>query len=141
MQLDSPEMKKEMAQFLPIVIQLINNPTFVQNCSDNGWEFDAPAVFQSFCDAAGFKFSQNFLKKMSPERQQEHKANSPAALQANQLKAQQAMQVQKFQHDEQQEGQKQLGKAAGEQLRLATEHSLAAEENPPGETFGSTTAL
>ena len=133
--------KKEMAQFLPIVIQLINNPTFVQNCSDNGWEFDAPAVFQSFCDAAGFKFSQNFLKKMSPERQQEHKANSPAALQANQLKAQQAMQVQKFQHDEQQEGQKQLGKAAGEQLRLATEHSLAAEENPPGETFGSTTAL
>ena len=135
--------KKEMAQFFPILIQLINNPTIVQACADAGWEFDVPAIIKSFEDAAGFKFSQEFLKKMTPERQQQHQANSPAALQANQIKAQQQAQAAQFQHEEQIEDSKQLGKAAGEQLRLATEHSLSPEENnqeAPG-SFGSVTAL
>ena len=46
--------KKEMAQALPIVIQLLNNPTFVANANDAGYQFDAPAIFQSFVDAAGW---------------------------------------------------------------------------------------
>jgi hypothetical protein len=132
--------KKEMAQALPMIIQLLNNPTFVQNCNDAGWEFDAPAIFKAFVDAAGWKFSQNFLKQMTPERAAEHKANSPAALQAKQLQAQQQMATQKFEAAEKLEDQKQLGKAAGEQLRLATEHSLAAESGQPvKEGFGAET--
>lgn len=133
--------KKEMAQALPIIIQLLNNPTFVQNAQDAGYQFDAPAIFKAFVDAAGWKFSQDFLRKMTPDEQQRHQANSPAALQQAQAASAEKMQTAKFQAAEQLEDQKQLGKAAGEQLRLATEHSLAQEGTgePTTEGFGAQT--
>lgn len=135
--------KKEMAQALPIIIQLLNNPTFVENASNGGYLFDAPAIFKAFVDAAGWKFSQDFLRKMTPEEKQRHEANSPAALQAKQLEAQKAQQTEKFEHERTLEDQKQLGKAAGEVLRTATEHSLSQEATgEPGNVgFGSTTTL
>jgi len=136
--------KKEMAQFLPIVIQLVNNPTFVKAVNDSHYTFDAVAIFKAFADAAGWKFSQNFLRKMTPDEEQRYEQNSPSALQAQQIKAQQNMMAQKFQQDKQLEDQKQLGKAGAEILRQATEHSLQGEmvNGEPGNTgFGSTTAL
>jgi len=135
--------KKEMAQALPIIIQLLNNPTFVKNVNDAHYQFDAVAIFKAFTDAAGWKFSQDFLRQMTKEEAQRYEANSPAAMQAQQLKAQQAMQAQKFQQDQQLEDQKTLGKAGAEVLRSATEHSLNMEaagqpsENP--QSFGSET--
>lgn len=133
--------KKEMAQALPMIIQLLNNPTFVQNANDAGYKFDAVAIFKAFADNAGWKFSQDFLRKMNAQEQAKHDANSPAALQQQQLQAQQQMQTQKFEAAEKLEDQKQLGKAAGEQLRLATEHSLAQEGTgePATEGYGSNT--
>jgi hypothetical protein len=137
--------KKEMAQALPVIIQLLNNPTFVQNVNDGHYQFDAVAIFKAFTDAAGWKFSQSFLRPMSPEEIQKHEANSPAAMQAQQLKGQQAMQAQKFQQDQQLEDQKTLGKAGAEVLRSATEHSLGMEQagqpSDNAESFGSTTTV
>ena len=49
--------KKEMAQFLPIMLQIFNNPTFTQDLAAAGYIFDPVAIFQSFADAAGWKFS------------------------------------------------------------------------------------
>lgn len=137
--------KKEMAQALPTIIQLLNNPTFVKNTNDAGYQFDAVAIFKAFTDAAGWKFSQDFLRKMTPDEQQKYEANSPSALQAQQLKAQQDAQLQKFQQDKELEDQKQLGKAGAEILRASTEHSLEAEttgqpSNNP-QSFGSTTVV
>src|SRR5271166_2285331 len=103
--------KKEMAQALPIMIQLLNNPTFVANANDAGYQFDAIAIFQAFTDAAGWKFSQAFLRRMSPQEAQQHQANSPAALQQAQAQSAQAQQVQKFKQEQALENQKQLGKA------------------------------
>ena len=136
--------KKEMAQALPIIIQLLNNPTFVQNANDAGYEFDAVAIFKAFTDAAGWKFSQNFLKPMTPERKAQHQANSPAALQANQQKFMQQQQQTQFAHEQQIEQMKQLGKAGNEAFRQAIEKSTAPElvtGQPGNESFGSTTAL
>lgn len=136
--------KKEMAQALPIIIQLLNNPTFVKNVNDTGYQFDGVAIFKAFTDAAGWKFSQDFLVKMTPEAQQKYEANSPANLQAAQAKAQQAAAQQKFANDEQMEDQKQLGKAGAEVLRAATEHALTSEvtQGQPGnQGYGSTTTL
>ena len=136
--------KKEMAQALPIIIQLLNNPTFVQNANDAGYEFDAVAIFKAFTDAAGWKFSQAFLKKMTPERKAQHQANSPAALQQAQAANQQKMQQTQFAHDEQMEQQKQLGKAGNQAFRVATEKATEPELTtgaPGNEGFGSTTAL
>ena len=136
--------KKEMAQALPIVIQLLNNPTFTKAINDAGWQWDAVAIFKNFADAAGFKFSQQFIVKMTPEQQKQHQENQPAALQARQAQQQMAMQAQKFQQEKELEDARQLGKAGSEVLRSATEHALNPEMlqgQPGGEGFGSTTAL
>ena len=135
--------KKEMAQALPIIIQLLNNPTFVKNVNDGHYQFDAVAIFKAFTDAAGWKFSQDFLRPMTQQEVQRYEQNSPAALQANQLKAQQTMQAQKFQQEKEIEDQKQLGKAGAEVLRASTEHSLASEDTgePSNQGFGSVTSV
>src|SRR5258708_36996351 len=73
--------KKEMAQALPIIIQLLNNPTFTKLVNDAHFTFDAVAVFKAFTDAAGWKFSQDFLRPMNQEEAQRYEQNSPAALQ------------------------------------------------------------
>jgi hypothetical protein len=137
--------KKEMAQALPTIIQLLNNPTFMKSVNDSHWQFDAVAIFKAFTDAAGWKFSQDFLVKMTPDQIKRYEQNSPAALQAQQAKSQQAMAQQQFQQQQQLEDQKQLGKAGAEVLRAATEHSLQSEatgepSNSP-EAFGATTTL
>lgn len=126
--------KKEMAQFLPILIQLMNNPTFTQNVNDSGYDWNGVAVFKNLADMAGWKFSQNFLTLMSPERKAQHQANSPAALQQAQIAAQKQSQLAQFQHDQQIEQMKQLGKAGNEAMR----HSLE-QATTPGLEGGETT--
>ncbi len=136
--------KKEMAQALPIMIQLLNNPTFVANANDAGYQFDAVAIFQAFVDAAGWKFSQSFLREMTPVEKQKHEANSPAALQAAQMQNAQVMQKQKFEQEQTLENQKQLGKAGNEAFRSSIEKSTSPELlGGPEQTqgFGATTAL
>lgn len=135
--------KKEMAQALPVMIQLLNNPTFVANANDAGYQFDAVAIFQAFTDAAGWKFSQAFLREMTPAEKQKHDANSPAALQAAQMKNAADMQRGKFEQQQTLENQKQLGKAGNEAFRSSIEKSTAPGLGAPDNTqgFGSTTAL
>ena len=48
--------KREMAQSLPLILQLMNNPTFVANINDGGFMFDGRAIFKAFIDASGWKF-------------------------------------------------------------------------------------
>src|SRR5258708_5949315 len=134
--------KKEMAQALPIMIQLLTSPAFMKNVNDRHYNFDAVAIFKAFTDAAGWKFSQDFLVPMSPEQAQQYDANSPAAIQAAQAKSAQDMQNQKFEQEKALEDQKQLGKAGAEVLRQATEHSLTGEMGQPTtQGFGSETTL
>jgi hypothetical protein len=136
--------KKEMAQALPIMIQLLNNPTFVANANDAGYQFDAVAIFQAFVDAAGWKFSQSFLREMTPAEKQKHEANSPAALQKAQMDNANAQAEKKFQQEQTLENQKQLGKAGNEAFRASIEKSTQPElMGGPEQTqgFGATTAL
>jgi hypothetical protein len=136
--------KKEMAQALPILIQLLNNPTFADNLSNSGMKFDALAIFKAFTDAAGWKFSQNFVIEMTPQEKQMHDANSPSALQAKQLAAQQQAQSEKFKQDQRLEDEKQMGKAANEVMRQVMEQATTPIEvtgEPGNKGFGSTTTL
>jgi hypothetical protein len=136
--------KKEMAQALPIMIQLLNNPTFVANANDAGYQFDAPAIFQAFVDAAGWKFSQAFLRMMTEDEKKKHEANSPAAMQAAQMQNAKEMQQQKFEQEQVSENQKQLGKAGNEAFRASIEKSTQPAMGVGGDQtqgFGATTAL
>ena len=134
--------KKEMAQALPLIMQLLNNPTFSDNINNGGYIFDGVAIFKTFIDAAGWKFSQDFMRPMTAQEKQMHEANKPSALQAKQLQAQQAQQTQQFQHEERLEDMKQLGKAGAEVQRQATEAALtneAVEGEPGSKGFGDVT--
>lgn len=136
--------KKEMAQFLPIMIQMLTSPTFTQNITENDYAWDAVAIFKAFADSAGWKFSQDFLKPMTPVQKQKRDQNSPAALQQRQAQSAQQLQDNKFAQGQKMLEQEQLGKAGNEVLRLSTEHALQSEElnGTPGNTgFGSTNAL
>jgi hypothetical protein len=137
--------KKEMAQALPIMIQLLNNPVFVANANDAGYQFDAVAIFQAFVDAAGWKFSQAFLREMTPEEKQKHEANSPANLQAAQAASAERRQTAKFKQEQTLENQKQLGKAGNEVFRASiqksTQPGLGVGPAEQTQGFGATTAL
>ena len=136
--------KKEMAQFLPIMLNIFNNPTFTQDLAQAGYIFDPVAIFKAFADAAGWKFSQSFLKRMTPEQTQTAKANTKAALLQMQLNAKQQSQTAQFQHEETLEDQKQLGKAGNEVLRQSIEQATTPEEvtgEPGGAAFGSTDVI
>jgi hypothetical protein len=136
--------KKEMAQFLPIMLQIFNNPTFTSDLAQAGYIFDPVAIFKSFTDAAGWKFSQSFLKKMTPEQMATAKSNTKAALMQMQLQAKNQSQQQQFEHEETLEDQKQLGKAGNEVLRQSIEQATTPEEvqgEPGGTAFGSTDVI
>jgi hypothetical protein len=116
--------RKEMQQMLPIIMQMMVNPAFADNCQKAGWLFDGPAIFKAFTDAAGYKWSQPFLRKMSPQEQQFYQQNSPAALQQQKVQAAQGMQDQKFAQQEKMQEEQQMGKAANQVYRVALESQM-----------------
>src|SRR5579864_429865 len=135
--------KKEMAQFLPIMVQLMTAPAFNTGLQQTFMKWDVVAIFKAFAEAAGWKYSQNFLVKMTDEEKKQAQQNQPAALQEKQAQAQQVQQNQKFQQEQQKEAQEQLGKAQNEVMRGAVEHALNSEVTgePSNVGFGSTTDL
>lgn len=136
--------KREMAQFMPFVVQLVNNPTMMQMLQAQGYMFDAPKFVKKWGDISGFKYSQDFFRPMTPQEKQQAQQNSPAALQAQ--KAQQASQMenQKFQQERVLQDEGALGRA-GERVAVAqVEHALEPEAitgEPGGEGLGSETEL
>lgn len=132
--------KKEMAQFMPFMIQIVNNPTLMQSAADAGMKFRFDAFFKAMGDLAGFKYSQQFFTKMSPEEQQKHDANSPAATQAAQAQSMDAAGDKKFQQEQVLENQKEIGRAANRVLEKTMDHATSAEEitgQANGTGFGS----
>jgi len=122
--------KKEMAQFLPFLINLVNNPTVVEMLAESGWQFDMNAIFKAMADLSGWKYSQPFLVKMTAQQQQRRIASSPAGVAQIKGQAAQSAQAQKFQQQQQLLDQEQLGKAAGEATRIVLEHELQGAEEP-----------
>jgi hypothetical protein len=132
--------KKEMAQFMPFLLQIVNNPTLAQAAADQGLNFNFQGWFKTFCDLAGFKYSQEFYTAMTQQQKQKHDANSPAAVAAQRAQAAQQQQEAQFQHEQTLEDQKQIGRAANQVLRQTLEHATQSEEitgEPGNEGFGS----
>jgi hypothetical protein len=116
--------KKEMAQFLPFILQMLNNPTLTQMSGDMGFTWNVPAIVKAFADAAGWKYTQDFYIPMTDAQKQQHQANSPAAIQAQRAKQEQAAAVQKFQQQQTLQQEEQLGRAGAEAIRQTTEAAL-----------------
>lgn len=125
--------RKEMSQAMPIIMQLMANPTFAESCKQAGWKFDGPAIFKAFTEVNGWSFSQPFLKEMTQEEKDFVKANSPAALQAQQLQTQKQVELAKFEQDRVLEDQKQMGKAGNQVLRQAMASEMEDVMTPKAE--------
>lgn len=136
--------KREMAQFMPFVVQLVNNPTMMQMLQAQGYMFDAPKFVKKWGDISGFKYSSDFFRPMTPQEKQQAAMNSPAALQQQKAQQAQNMANQKFQQDRILQDEGALGRA-GERVAVAqVEHALepaAITGTPGGEGLGSETEL
>jgi hypothetical protein len=119
--------KKEMAQFFTFLTQILNNPSLNEMIAESGYTFDIVAIFKLFADSAGWKYSQPFLVKMTPEQQKQRAMNSPAAIQAQKGQQAQQQSVQKFQQTVQEEQEKELAKAGGEVIRTSIEHGMQTD--------------
>lgn len=113
--------KAQMNQAMPFMINLMNNPTFADNCKTAGYLFDGPAIFKAFAAAAGWDFEQPFLREMTPEEKQREEQNSKAVIAQAQMQAAQQGQVQKFKQQQVLQDQSEMGKAANQVLRTAME--------------------
>lgn len=136
--------KREMAQAIPFILQLINNPTFESMLNASGYMFDALQTFKNFGDISGWKYAQNFIRKMTPQEQQQYQMNTPAALQQQKAQQAQQMQQQLFQQKEKLQDEAQLGRAGAEVMRQAVEQSMNADAvtgQPGGEGLGSETQI
>lgn len=130
--------KKEMAQFMPFVMQLVNNPTLMEQAAESGLKFNFKGWFDTFSDLAGHKFAQNFFVPMQPQEQKQKLMQTPAAIQAAKAQQSQQAEIQKFQQQQQLLDQEQLGKGANEAQRLILEKVLDSNEveGEPGSGFG-----
>jgi type IV secretory pathway VirB9-like protein len=131
--------KKEMSQFFPFLLQLVNNPTFVTLLNLGGYKFNVVSAFKLFASAAGWKYSQEFIEKMTEQEQAKADAQLPSAIAAQHAKSQAGLEQQKFEQNVKEEQEKQLSKAGAEVIRTTTEHAMAAD--PMAQTFGQETAL
>jgi len=123
--------KKEMAQFLPFLLNLVNNPTVVEMLAEAGWQFDMQAIFKAMADLSGWKYSQPFLAKMTPEQQRRRLANSPAGVAQAKGQSALAAQAQKFQLEERNLESEQLMKGSNDVVREMVRHELEPEELEP----------
>ena len=116
--------KKEKLQFLPFVMQMVNNPTLMELAAEQGLSFNFKAWFDEFSDLAGGQFNQDLFVQMTPQQKQKRAANSPAGV--AQIKGQAAKNLNdtKFAQQQQLLEQEQLGEAAAHDQKIMLEHAL-----------------
>lgn len=122
--------KKEMTQYMPFLMQLFNNPPFVQSLVDAGYMFDANKIIKQFNDLAGFKYTNDFVVKMDAPTAARHQANMPSAIAAQKAQADKQLQDEKFAHERTMQEEEQLGKSTGEVVRSTIEHTMSSEQQP-----------
>lgn len=121
--------RKQMAEFMPFVQQLVNTPPIMQALSEAGQIFDAPAFVKTWAQLAGWPYVQPFFRPMTPEEQQKRDANSKAALAAQQAQSATALQNQKGEQKIQEIAAQSEGRAAEKVMQLSLEHTMTPLAN------------
>ena len=71
--------KKAMAQALPLMIQVLENPHLVQQLNQTGWVVDVKEIFEMFLEVSEWKNSRDLVRPMNPKEQQAMQAANPEA--------------------------------------------------------------
>jgi hypothetical protein len=125
--------RKQMAEFMPFLQQLVNTPPMMQAASDANLMFDFETFIKAWAQLAGFKYTQSFFRPMTDEEKQRRDANSQAALQQKEANSAANLQGMKGQQKIQEISAQSLGRAAEKNLQLLTQHTMQGadnEENP-----------
>lgn len=69
--------KKAMAQSLPLMIQVIENPALVQQLNAMGYAVDAKLLFDMFMEMSEWKDSRELIRPMTPQEAALFKQNNP----------------------------------------------------------------
>lgn len=69
--------KKAMAQALPLMIQVIENPALVQQLNAMGYAVDAKLLFEMFMEVSEWKDQRELIRPMTPKEQQLFQQNNP----------------------------------------------------------------
>lgn len=128
--------RKQMAEFMPFLQQLVNTPPMMQAAADAGLVFDFDNFIKSWSRLAGFAYQQSFFRKMTDEEKQKAAANSPAAIQ--QMKGQQAAAAQDKTGEQklQQISEQGLARAAEKGLQHLFENTMAPADNEKNPQVG-----
>lgn len=128
--------KKQMAEFMPFVEQMITNPAFMQAIAATDEVFDANTFIKFWAQLAGIKYSMPFFRKMTPQEKQEKQANSQAALQQQKLQAASSLQGQKDNAKQDQISSEGMARAAEKVVQHLTEKTMTPLADQPGEIGG-----
>jgi hypothetical protein len=69
--------KKAMAQALPLMIQVIENPALVQQLNAMGYAVDAKLLFDMFMEVSEWKDRRELIRPMTPQEQKLFQQNNP----------------------------------------------------------------
>lgn len=69
--------KKAMAQALPLMIQVIENPALVQQLNAMGYAVDAKLLFDMFMEVTEWRDERELIRPMTPKEQQLFQQNNP----------------------------------------------------------------
>lgn len=69
--------KKAMAQALPLMIQIIENPALVQQLNAMGYAVDAKLLFAMFMEVSEWRDRRELIRPMTPQEYQRFQSNNP----------------------------------------------------------------
>jgi len=129
--------RKQMAEFMPFIQQLVNTPPMMQAMNDANLMFDFEVFVKSWAQLAGFKYTQSFFRPMTDDEKQKRDANSQAALEAKKQNSASALQNQKDDGKLQQISAEGMSRAAEKVMQHLAEKTMGPEVNEENPQVGS----
>ncbi len=130
--------KRMMAQSLPLMIQVFDNPALVQQLNELCGEYvDVGELFQMFMEVSDWKNRKDVIKKLTPEMME--RLNQKLSGPGQKVQAAQAMQNQRFQQTQDLEDQRTMNRAGSRVLVEALMEAMrnqAITGEPGGPGFG-----
>ncbi len=69
--------KKAMAQALPLMISVLENPRLIEQLNEIGYVVDVKELFEMFLETAEWKNDRDLIRPMTPQEQQAKQAQNP----------------------------------------------------------------
>lgn len=115
--------RKAMAQALPLIAQIFENPQLLQQLENAGWIIDVKELFEMFMEVSGWKNQRTLIRRMT-------KAELRRVAQMS--KGVQAMQMQqaKFRQQQQLEDERNLARSGDTVLREVVRNATTGAESP-----------